>query len=214
MNKLNRYSQFGVPLLIVLILLSLAIVSTQLVESSGPGDEDIPFKPISEIEEGKGNWVYGKIEYFHDLLAPNRYFMLLRAHPGSPVPMIEGGYATTDVYLDVILRGVDVARAVQNKSERTRPHDFIDRERQRWDSALHYVWNLTEPNRTFRVGNMVVIEEDKAIMADMDVLVGGTWHSLALFMIADEHARPTQIDGQEWDFGSRNLGTINSQVPK
>ena len=212
---MTKFSRFGLPAIFIIMLVLSAIMSVRLVESSGPGeDAEPPVTPIRELPEGEGNWVYGEIEYQHDLLAPNRYFMLLRAHPGAPVPLIEGGYATTDVYLEVIPRGVDVARGMQNKAERTRPHSFIDRERQRWDKAMHYVWNLTQPNRVFRVGNMVVAEADKAIMADMEVLIGGTWHSLALYMIADEHARPTQANGQAWDFGSRNVGLLNPHIPK
>ena len=82
--------------ILILICGALCLASS---EDPLPVEEEPP-------EEEVGGWVYGKIEYRHDLRSPQEYFMLLRAHPGQPVPRITGGYATTDVYAVVRLRGI------------------------------------------------------------------------------------------------------------
>ena len=53
------------------------------------GEDPLPVEE-EPPEEEVGGWVYGKIEYRHDLRSPQEYFMLLRAHPGQPVPLHYG----------------------------------------------------------------------------------------------------------------------------
>ena len=164
-------------------------------------DDDLDDTPLTAPEVREG-WVYGKLEYPHDTLTPNRLFMLLMAHPKAHVPKITGGYAETDVWATVEVRGIDVPRALQNVSERHRPHLWLERERQRWDRAMAYIWNVCGNNRTFRVGNFQVIEPDKVLLADIEFLLGGAWHDLRLSLISDNLVLPTQLDGTQWDFGS------------
>ena len=80
-----------------------------------------------------------------------------------------------------------------------------DRERERWNSAMQYVWNVCEPTKTFRVHNMVVIDEDRVIEADIEFWLGGVWHNLAVSLVNDEMARPLQQDGTTWDPGWQEL---------
>ena len=94
----------------LLAIIAFAFLLGQLLSPIQPLRGSSDGAPDPEFDKGlkqqptksKGEWVYAKIEYLHDLIAPNRYFMLLRAHPGQPVPLITGGYATTDVYLSLI----------------------------------------------------------------------------------------------------------------
>ena len=51
------------------------------------------------------------------------------------VPDILGGYVETNVYVHVRLRGVNVARGLQEASTRKRPHNWTHMERYRWESA-------------------------------------------------------------------------------
>lgn len=164
-------------------------------------------------EELNAGWVYGKIEYEHDVLTPRDYFMLLRAHPQAKVPHITGGYATTDIYVKVRLRGVSVPRDLQVASDRHRPHIYIDRERARWNEAMQFVWNVMQANKTFRVGNFKVLKRDELLEADIEFLLGGMWINLASTLINDEIARSPQEDF-EWDWGSRGLGPVNPNVPR
>ena len=56
--------------------------------------------------------------------------------------------------------------------------------------------------------------EDGIIEADMEILLGGVWHNLALMMMQDDMARPIQADGSEWDPGSREYSLLNPNIPK
>ena len=193
-------------LFILIIGLSIFIHGHTPIFSSSDGSDE----PPAELEKG---WVYGKIEYLHDVLTPREYFMLLRAHPQAKVPKITGGYATTDVYVKVRLRGVSTPRNLQNAENRHRPHIWLDRERERWNTAMQYVWNVMQPNRTFRVGNFKVLESDELLEADIEFLLGGLWINLASSMVNDEIARTPQ-DEFEWDWGSRGISPVNPNVPR
>ena len=192
-------------LFIFVILLSLFIHGDVAIFSSSDGSD--------EPTEPKKGWVYGKIAYQHDVLTPREYFMLLRAHPQAKVPKIEGGYVTTDVSVKVRLRDVSTPRALQNAEDRHRPHIYLDRERERWDKAMQYVWNVMQPNRTFRVGNFKVLKSDALLEADIEFLLGGMWINLANTMVNDEIARTPQEDF-EWDWGSRGIGPTNPNIPR
>ena len=78
---------------------------------------------------------------------------------------------------------------------------------------MQYVWNLMQPNRTFRVGNFEVIAADELLEADIEFLLGGMWVNLATTLINDEIARAPQNEFQ-WDWGSRNVSPTNPNVPQ
>ena len=191
-------------------ILHLFIICVSLSLAGGPGEE---MPPVPEETDDNG-WVYGRIEYEHDLIAPNLFFLELLAHPDGQVPMIEGGYASTDVHVIVRLRGVDVPRAMHAPEERHRPHLWRDRERERWNASLKYVWNLLEPTKTLRVHKMAVIDADRVIEANIEFWLGGAWHNLAVAMLNDDHARPEQTDGSTWDPGSKTWGLENPENPR
>ena len=194
-------------LLILILLLSVLISGDAPLFGGSEGTGE------PETTAPANGWVYGTIQYPHDVLSPRDYFMLLRAHPNAKVPHITGGYATTDVYVKVRLRGVSTPRSLQSADTRHRPHIYLDRERKRWDNAMQYVWNIMQPNKTFRVGNFKVLEKDTLLEADIECLLGGTWINLANTMINDEIARTPQEDFQ-WDWGSRGIGPTNPNIPQ
>ena len=197
------------------------------------GDDPVPVAEPQPEEDG-GGWVYGKIEYRHDLRTPQEYFMLLRAHPGQPVPLITGGYATTDVYAVVRLRGVDTPRALQHSEDRNRPHDWLSEERARWDAAMVYLWNIIAPTRLLRVHGLAVVERqaeqrgkgkqpvgslpypsgDGILEGDLEIWLGGQWLNLGYLLMNDGHARPEQPDGTQWDWGVSTVPLLNSNLPK
>ena len=179
------------------------------------GEDPVPVEE-NPPEEEVGGWVYGKIEYRHDLRSPQEYFMLLRAHPGQPVPRITGGYATTDVYAVVRLRGISTPRGLQQSADRHRPHDWLAQERTRWDGAMAYLWNIIVPTKIFRVHNLEVVDEtgDGVLEGDLEVWLGGQWLNLAYLLMNDGHARPEQPDGTEWDWGASTVPLLNPNVPK
>lgn len=177
---------------------------------------DDPIEAPETNGNPKGGWVYGKVAFPHDLRSLKEYFMLLRAHPGQPVPLITGGYATTDVYVVVRLRGVDTPRALHRSQDRNRPHDWLANERRKWDSGLRYLWNIIEPTKTFRVYNLKVVDRngDKRLEGDMEIFLGGSWSDVAIMLMNDGHARPEQSDGTEWDWGASTVPLLNPNVPK
>ena len=194
---------------LLILILSLSV----LIQGHAPlygGSEGTDEPEATVLVNG---WVYATIEYPHDVLSPRDYFMILRAHPKAKVPHITGGYATTDIHVKVRLRGVSTPRALQNADTRHRPHIYLQRERQRWNNAMQYVWNIMQPNRTFRVGNFKVLAKDAHLEADIEVLLGGTWINLANTMINDEIARTPQEEFQ-WDWGSRGIGPTNPNIPQ
>ena len=197
----------------IAVLICFGITYTGVLWVSGSSDKDDPAEDVPKpvAFEPDSEWVYGKIEYFHDLLHPNCYFMLLRAHPGAPVPMIAGGYATTDVWVTVKVRGIEVPRALQTKAERNRPHDYLSNERRRWDRALSYVWGVVGQNKLFRVHNLAVQEPDKVLIGDIEFMLGGQWHLLSAAMLNDFHALPA---GGDWEFGAEEFGATSPNIPK
>ena len=209
---LNRFAQHRAfyPACIVVGVIFSALVVSQIV--IGSGDDDLADVPSTE----KGGWVYGKIKYLHDIRRPNEYYMTLQAHPGQPVPEITGGFATTDTEAIVRLRGVSVPRELQHSDDRSRPHDWLDNEREKWDASMRYVWNLTQPNKTFKVYDLKVVDDrgDKVLEGSMEVFLGGQWFDLAIMMMQDGRARPEQADGSDWDWGMETVPLLNPNVPK
>lgn len=204
-----RKSYIVMFLSVILILLAQILI---FGGDSGENEEPVPNQPpIDTLPDG---WIYGYIQYIHDLLHPNEYFMLLKDYPnptGDGVPEIIGGYATTDVYARVKLRGIDTPRPLQTAPPRQRPHTWIKRERYRWNDAMQYIWNIIQPHRTFRVGNITVLENDDLLEADIQYLLGGEWHDLATSMLMDERARPP---GSDWDWGSSLGSLVNPNIPE
>ncbi len=201
-------------LVLTIILLFLIRGHVPLHSSSDGSEEPLADNPVVQ-QKSRDGWVYGQIEYLHDILSPNEYFLLLHDYPSSDlgVPEVYGGYATTDVYATVRLRGVAVPHGLQTAQVRARPPLYLSRERERWDKAMQYVWNLMQPTRTFRVGNFEVLEENRLIEADIEVQLGGVWLNLAVLMVNDHVAAATQ-EGVDWDFGARELAPRNPNVPR
>ena len=210
-------------ILIVSACFCIAAFSSLLYFAFANGnDDDLPLGPKTELTDD--GWVYAFVEYLHDWIDPRTAFLKIMAHPKSKVPLIKGGYAQTDVFAFVRIRGIDAPRAMHHDTVRHRPHRWIEQERENWNTAMRYVWNLTQPNRTFRLHNLKVIEcddylkkltgEDKILEADWEFLLGGQWHNLGVFAMQDEMARPLQADGTQWDSGTRHYSLENPNVPQ
>ena len=167
--------------------------------ASGPGDEDMEELPTSDTET-KGAF-FARVEYLHHLLKPHEYFAEIKVHPGTgKFPLITGGYTETNVHCVIRVRGISVPDACQTEDKRDRPHEDVEREQQRWDAAMRYVWNVIEPNRTLRVGNPEIVGD--VVEVDVYFSLGGAWHDLAVSMEADSHAYPI-TEGYVFDWGKR-----------
>ena len=212
MKKLHLI-HFSVILSVLIFTIIFLSLSTQ---GNGDGEPDTPEKPIIPVLNDKnGGWVYGQIEYQHDVLAPNEYFMKLHDYPSGNlgVPDVYGAYATTDVYVKIQLRGVSIPRELQEKEKRARPPLYLSRERERWAKAMQYVWNLMQPTKTFRLGNFEVLKENELLEADIEIQLGGAWLNLAVLMVNDHIVRANVAD-IDWDFGGYGVAPLNPNVPK
>ena len=199
----------------ILTVFSILIIAS-VIFSNGDGEPDPPEKPtIPVLDDKNGGWVYGQIEFPHDVRTPIEYFLLLHDYPSVAlgVPDVYGGYDTTDVYAKVRLRGVSIPRGLQDKEDRARPPLYLERERERWAKAMQYVWNVMQPTKTLRLGNFEVLEENKLLEADIEVQIGGAWLNLAALMVNDHIAR-AEVKGVDWDFGGYGVAPLNPNVPK
>ena len=204
------------------ISLSLLLFLAYSCAIFGNGNDDDLTEMSQSTPEMRKGWAYGFIEHEHDLDKPNLFYTKLQWHTEANIPGIKGGYATTDVDVFVKLRGVDVGKALHHARHRARPHVWQRKERERWADAMTYVWNLIDQTHTLRVHNMKHIGttldgdtyEDGILEADMEILLGGVWHNLAIMMMQDDMARPIQADGSEWDAGSREYSLLNPNIPK
>ena len=203
-----------------ILIVPLFFVHCYVIFGNGDGGDGDDAEPdfMSAPEE---LWIYGYIQYLHDLLGPNLYFMQLLIHPDHPDAKTIDGYVSLDGHAIVRLRGVGVPRALHTTSERFRPHGWRDQERLNWDKAMAYVWNLTEITHTFRLHNLKVVKVDlpmfnvtHVIEADIAYFAGGNWHNLAYSMLSDEHARPLQEDGTLWDPGSKEYSLEHPNLPR
>ena len=191
--------------LFILVMLFLLFVPSH--DNFGNGDGE------PEPEIFNDGWVYATIEYRDDLLEANKYFMEVKAHPQAKFPKITGGYAETNVHVNIRLRGVSVPRAMQTPGSRARPHEYVKRERARFDEAMDYVWSLAKLNKNFRLHNPKVYKKDEVVECDIEFDLGKQWISLAHVMIYDEHARPPREDDEVWDWGSKNVGVVHPSIP-
>ena len=214
----------------VAVIFALLYLGIHFGLASSEGDPDPALDPyleadapevVQEISVGSDGWVHGFVEFPHDLDKVNLIYMTLQETPGGKIPGIEGGYSTTEVKVFVKVRGVDVARSLHQSRHRKRPKVYQLRERQRWANSLRDLWSLISITRTFRVHNMEIfgteldgdVYEDGIIEADLELLLGGNWHNLAILMMQEEHTRPIQEDTL-WDAGSKAYSLENPNIPK
>ena len=158
--------------------------------------------PIPKKQDGT---ISARIRHARDVLQPNTLFVEARAYPGNGVPNITGGYAETNVHLQIIIKGVSVPSACQSTAERNKPHDEVEIERRRWQNAIDYVWACLSQNNKLRLGDLEI--RDGRVHCHVEFYLGGAWHDLATAMVNDDHARYEQ-EGIMWKWGSRLLDPI------
>lgn len=204
MKKFDRYGWAIVAITFIAIVITILLVA-KFGYSGDPG-EDVPNIPFHV----NGNGLYATVQYPYDVKTPGEFFAEVKAHPKAKFPKIEGGYAETNVHCFIRLRGISVPRAMHSSDDRARPHAYVERERARFNMGVDYVWSLVKLNKTLKLYNPIVVEDDKVVECDVHFLLGNEWINLAASMLHDEHARP---EG-DWDWGSRNVTLVNDAIPK
>ena len=195
--------------ILVLMILTVTSAIFNVMTSQGSSDGELPpnIDPFAEAVEPPPEppeYVEGVVDahlaYAFDVLAIDTYFVKVRAFPGAGVPSIVGGFTTTDVEVVVKVRGVSCPSACRTAASRTRPHQQVDRERERWSKGMQYVTSLLMMKQSLRLENLAIVDEQ--LVADVYYYLGGGWHNLADTLISDGFAR---TDTLHWNWGASQL---------
>lgn len=183
----------------------LSIYYDSFASSDGSDDpetvSDIPEEATEPIVE-----IFARVQYLHDLIDMRTMLVEARAYPGAGFPSIEGGYIETNVHAVVRVRGITVPTGCQTpESRQNRPHAYIERERERWDRGMAYLWGLVGINKVIKIVNPEVV--DGIVECDIKFFLGGAWHELDTAMVQDDYARRIP-DGFRVDWGSELLDII------
>ena len=186
--------------------LSIYYDASDVFASSDGSDDpemvsDIPEEATEPIVE-----IFARVQYLHDLIDLRTMLVEARAYPGAGFPLIEGGYVETNVHAVVRIRGITVPTDCQTaESRQNRPHAYIERERERWNSGMAYLWGLVGINKVIKIVNPEVV--DGIVECDIKFFLGGAWHELDTAMVQDDYARRIP-DGFRVDWGSELLDII------
>lgn len=202
---------------IKLLLIIIAIMSGLTVFSfmaswmtAGAGEPgDMPPEPVPEmenvVETAPDGYFHCSVEIRDDLHQVDAFFGIVETHPAGeaqwPAITTHSHTAETLGYKLIQIRGLSVPSQF---ADRSRPLIFAERERNRFDKAMSYVWALISQSETLVLRNPEAKDGHGAVICDVSVRVGGHELDLAQMLIADGHARPAG----NWDWGARDVAEI------
>jgi hypothetical protein len=163
--------------------------------------EDVPIEDVA-ID----GYFHCHVEIRDDLHQVDAFFGIVEAFPAVgeaswPVIHTESHTAETLGYTLIQIRGLSVPSQF---ADRTRPLIFAERERERFDRAMSYVWALISQSETLILRNPEAVEGGGYVVCDVAVKIGGHELDLATMLINDGHARP---EGH-WDWGARDVAEV------
>ena len=197
--------------IIILVFCSLQLQSHSNGGSDTNDDEgpDQAQRPPRKVDESKGVF-YARVRLRDDIRAVNLLFAEVKVFPPEvhhtkwPGTSIE----YNDVYLEEVnvkceirIRGIEAPSRTPRFS---RPHVEVERERSRFDDAVHFLWGLisdskTPNSRVLILQNPDIYEDTNIIEVDAFVRLGGHELSIAEVLVRDGHAQY----GEGWDWGGR-----------
>ena len=192
---------------LAILTVASVLFSLHTAETSGPGDDPPEAPELEDIELAtEPVEIFGRVEHLHDLIDLRTMFVEARAYPGAGFPLVEGGYTETNVHVRIRIRDITTPTACQTvESRENRPHAYIERERERWNAGMRYLWGLIGINKVIKIVNPEVV--DGAVECDVKFYLGGAWHELDTAMIQDDYAREIHPEFRiEW--GSELLDVI------
>ena len=192
------------PLLIIIasmFILTMVGVSIEYISASGDGTEPpemLDPEPVDVVEPESFGYFHCHVELLHDLHRVDAFFGIVESFPAVgeaswPVIRTESHTAETLGYSLIQIRGISVPTQF---ADRTRPLIFAERERDRFDRGMAYMWSLISQSETLILRNPEATE-DGTVLCDVEVRIGGHDLDLASMLINDGHARPSG----DWDWG-------------
>ena len=199
--------------IVSIIVFALVILLSPGI-GSGPGDDDETSTPppaAREVDWADGGSFYAYVELRDDIRDAKTFLATVKVYPpevnlekwpGVEIKTREAYPEEVNVRTKIQIRGIDVPRRLPTFA---RPHVFIERERARFDDAVHFVWGLISnsktPNRRPLILKNPVVGKKDTIIVDCFVIVGGHELDVAAMMVGDGHALYGK-DG-EYNWGGR-----------
>ena len=199
----HTWTFIGIFSALLIICFAASVIVSR---ASAPPEEAVEPETMQPIQEVKADGIFeARIQYEHDIDAPNRLFVEIKIYPHqehAPFPGVVGGHSETNVHTWVHIRGLSVPNGLQSHEDRHVHHDDVEIERRRWNDAMTFLWQIISPNKKLRVVNPEIV--DGKLYCDLKFYLGGTWHDVAIAMINDNHARKKE-PGLRWKWGTRLL---------
>lgn len=198
----HRWTFIGIFSALLIICFAASVIVSR---ASAPPEEAEEPETTQPIQEQSTGIFEGRIQYEHDIGAPDKLFVEIKVHPheeSAPFPGVVGGHAETNIHTWVHIRGLSVPTAMQSENNRHVTHEEVEIERHRWNGAMEFLWKIVSPNKKLRIVNPEVI--NGKLYADVKFYLGGTWHDTAIALVNDNHAREKE-PGLRWKWGSRLL---------
>ena len=203
---MKKRKAFLTPLLFVIgifSILTIAGLTVNYLSASSDGEPEPESEPIDVVDPETPESVFHcHVEIRDDLHQVNAFFAIVETYPGGDWPAVEtkSHTAETLAYSLIQVRGLSVPSQF---TDRTRTLIFSERERERFDKAMSFVWALISQAETLLLRNPQAVEGGYVI-CDVSLKIGGHELDLAKMLIADGHARPAGI----WDWGARDVYEI------
>ena len=198
------------PLLVIIAVMSVLTLAGLFIErisASGDGTEppNMPEpEPVDVVEPETLGYFHCTVELRDDLHQVDAFFGIVETFPADgewPVITTHSHTAETLGYKLIQVRGLSVPTQF---ADRQRPLIFAERERERFDKAMSYVWSLISQSETLILRDPEAVAGEGYVICDVAVKIGGHELDLAEMLIADGHARP---EG-DWDWGARDVAEI------
>ena len=185
------------------LLLSCFAISVVISMASSDGSDDEPeTEVVDAVEPEVFGYFHCNVEIRDDLHRLDAFFGPVETYPAVgeaswPVVHTESHTAETLGYSLIQVRGISVPTQFPDRS---RPLIFAERERNRFDEGMTYLWSLLSQSETLILRNPEATK-DGTILCDVEVRIGGHDLDLASMLINDGHARPSGA----WDWGARDV---------
>ena len=180
---------------------------------SGPGDSDDGSAPppTREVNWSDGGSFYAYVELRDDIRTAKKFLATVKVFPpeailgkwpGLKLDLNEAEPKELNVRSVIQIRGIDVPSRTPSFAK---PHVFVERERDRFDDAVHFLWGLISDNKTPNRRPLILknptVGENDVIICTVYVIVGGHELDVAAMLAGDGHALYGS-DG-EYNWGGR-----------